>query len=356
MVGKKRVDIELMRIIACFFVIFNHTGIKGYFLFSLYDVHSIQYWIYMFISIFCKLSVPLFFMISGTLTLERQSESIPKLWFCKIFHICFIIGVWSFFYYMLTVKEGNESFNIYRFFSQLYDNNWNYSFWYLYAYLSFLISLPLLQRIAQSLLNKEYVYMISLYIIFNMIIPILQYLLFSERHSLNGNISVGWLSSNIVIFPLMGYFLSYRIREFWNKKRILMLWIVNIATILLSCYLTYYQAKITGVCDEGNSQKFHNMFVLINSMTIFVTCQYLNDNFKFLYRIKKPIFLIGRCTFGIYLLHIYLLGYTKLAMYVQIMHMPPMLSAFCSCGIVLMCGFVITVILKKIPFLNKLVS
>lgn len=57
----KRLDIELIRIIAVFFVIFNHTGTMGYFLFASYEPRSIQYWIYLFISVFCKISVPLFF-------------------------------------------------------------------------------------------------------------------------------------------------------------------------------------------------------------------------------------------------------------------------------------------------------
>ena len=70
MATSKRLDIELMRIVATFFVIFNHTGDKGFFLFSLYDAHSIQYWIYLFISVFCKFSVPLFFMIAGSLLLN----------------------------------------------------------------------------------------------------------------------------------------------------------------------------------------------------------------------------------------------------------------------------------------------
>lgn len=63
------------------------------------------------------------------------------------------------FYYMVLVKEGVEAFNIVRFFRQLYVYNWNFSFWYLYVYIALLICLPLLQKIAQSLSNKDYIYM-----------------------------------------------------------------------------------------------------------------------------------------------------------------------------------------------------
>ena len=44
-------DIELIRIIACFFVIFNHTGENGFFLFSLQNRGSVPFWMDLMISI-----------------------------------------------------------------------------------------------------------------------------------------------------------------------------------------------------------------------------------------------------------------------------------------------------------------
>ena len=105
----KRLDIELIRIIAVFFVIFNHTGTMGYFLFASYEPRSIQYWIYLFISVFCKISVPLFFMITGALMLNRKEESLRYLWKHRVLHICCILIIWSFFIIMVLVKEGGES-------------------------------------------------------------------------------------------------------------------------------------------------------------------------------------------------------------------------------------------------------
>lgn len=58
--NKKYTYIEIMRIIAIFFVIFNHTGNKGFFLFSQHQAGGMQFWIYLLVSVFCKFSVPLF--------------------------------------------------------------------------------------------------------------------------------------------------------------------------------------------------------------------------------------------------------------------------------------------------------
>lgn len=66
------IHIECIRILAAYFVIFNHTGNDGFFLFAGYDRGSLPYWLYMFISVFCKISVPLFFMIAGALLLKKD--------------------------------------------------------------------------------------------------------------------------------------------------------------------------------------------------------------------------------------------------------------------------------------------
>lgn len=163
MISKKQLDIELMRIIAAFFVIFNHTGKAGFFLFSLYDTQSFQYWLYLFISIFCKMSVPLFFMIAGALLLNRQEESIKKLWIHRILHILSLLFLWSLFYYLVAVYQGSETFSLTHFLGKLYYKNWNFSYWYLYAYVAFLISLPLLRRLAQNLNDKEYIYIYNIH-------------------------------------------------------------------------------------------------------------------------------------------------------------------------------------------------
>lgn len=214
---------------------------------------------------------------------------------------------------------------------------------------------------ASEIIIQEYMYMFFVYILFVMIIPSTQYILFKGKYNLNGNVSVEWLTSDIVIFPLTGYFLSFRKKEFWNGKKILTLWVINIAMIIVASYLTYYRAKIMGVCDEGSSQTFHSTFVLVNSIAVFVTCQYVNEHSGLLKRLARPIASLGGCTLGIYLLHINIMAYPKLndclwRIFREKLEVPAMLYAFTLCGVVFMCGYVFTAILKQIPILRRLVS
>ena len=101
MAKKKLIYLEIMRIIAAFFVIFNHTGAigGGFELFIDQPLGSLRYWLYLLISICCKFAVPIFFMISGALLLARN-EPIKVVLKKRLLPICIALLVFSFGYYL----------------------------------------------------------------------------------------------------------------------------------------------------------------------------------------------------------------------------------------------------------------
>ena len=74
----KRLDYEWMRILGIFLVVFNHTQYRGYFLYQLPESGMVNTVGSLFLAALCKAAVPLFFMVSGGLLLERQ-ETISQL-------------------------------------------------------------------------------------------------------------------------------------------------------------------------------------------------------------------------------------------------------------------------------------
>lgn len=66
--------------------------------------------------------------------------------------------------------------------------------------------------------------------------------------------------------------------------------------------------------STNTAQTFHNTFVLVNGIALFVTLQYINSHTNLFLKMEKVICSLGQCTFGIYLLHIFIkdeLGLTK---------------------------------------------
>lgn len=358
---KKYLYLEVMRIFACFFVIFNHTEKYGFFLFSQRPAGGIQFFVYLFLSIFCKFAVPLFFAISGALLLAREDEPLKILWKKRIGKMAAILIVFSFVYYLYDVYKGEQVFHLSDFFMKLYSDKWNFSYWYLYAYLGFLVTLPFLRALTKNLKDEYFYYLFVLAIVFSGILPCIHYYFWQNTALLNQSFNVKWLYSNAVLYPCLGYFLEHRLDLEEHKKSILVIWIVNVAAIMVSCYMTYYRVLITGECSESQSQTFHASFVMINCAAMYVAIKYVFSRIKLPVFAEKLIYSLGSCTFGIYLLHILVMKKWKLLYNLQDFFrnqwgLNQMLAVFLVCFCTMMIGYVMTLILKKIPFIGQLIS
>ena len=357
---QKSLYLEIMRIFACFFVIFNHTEHYGFFLFSQRPVGGIQFFVYMFISIFCKFAVPLFFAISGALLLVKE-EPLKVLWRKRILKMVVILTVFSFVYYLYGVYLNEWSFNLSEFFFKLYSDKWNYSYWYLYAYLSFLIAIPFLRVLVKNLDDKYFYYMFGLAIFFRGILPCINYYFLGNTQIMNSNLNVDWLCGRAVLYPCLGYFLEHRFDPAKQKRAVIAVCAADFAGILISCFMTYYRVLRTGECLEKQSQMFHESFVLINCAAVFMVIKYIVERICLPERLEKLILSLGSCIFGIYLLHIIILKRWKLLYYLQDFFrnqcgMNQMLGSFLICLLTMLIGYIMTLILKRIPVIRKLVS
>lgn len=297
--NKRYIYLDILKIIACFFVIFNHTGKFGFFMFCDYDINSINFWCGLFLSIFSKFAVPIFLSVSGALLLQKEEEELKDIWKNRILKMIIILVVTTLVYYLFDLFLTGEHFSIKYFFAHLYKNDLNMHLWYLYVYIIFLITLPLLRSFVKNLKDKYFYYIFILSIIFSAVIPIIQYLLSYETNIMNNNLISNWLTDIVFIFPILGYFLHCRFDVEKHKKVIPIMWIINIITIIFCCYITYLKISRTGICLEAFSQDFFNSFVLINCSTIFITFKYIFIKFNS----NKIIQSIANSTLLIYLLH-----------------------------------------------------
>ena len=349
--------IELIRIIAAYFVIFNHTNDRGFFLFSVYERGSLQYWVYMIFSVFCKISVPLFFMIAGALLLKKD-RGLKEIW-PKIARMLEALVIFTVIAYVgLGIRNGEETFSIGDYIEKLYTNQISVIFWYLYVYIAFLIALPFLRAIVKVIRDVDYKYLIIIFVLFTAVIPCIEYCFWQGRVSLYSGLSPSWLFTNIVFWPLVGYYLEnvFDIKKCFAK--IIGFWVLlSMVGIGLSCYMTYYMHGITGICDENSSQRFHSTFIVLPCMAIYIAVKFVVEHHVFSSMAKKIIISVGSCTFGIYLLHVVMRDY--LSGLWRVFHhdwqMNKMLAALLFCAIIFVICYGITWVLKKVPGIKKVV-
>lgn len=355
----KLIHIELIRILAAFLVIFNHTGSNGYFLFASYPFGTFPYFTYMIFTVICKIAVPLFLMVTGALLLKKDIP-LKNIYKDKILRIFLVLSLFSAFYYVrLYVLEYSDILSIPDFLIRLYKGDIIVPYWYLYAYISFLTAFPFLRAMVKSLPEYGYRYLIILSIIFVSIIPPLEYYLSSGEVSLNQYGKIGWLFTNIVIYPLVGYYLE-NILEFEkiNKKHLIILTLFTIFGIFISCYMTYFKHNITGKCTEETSQDFLSIFALPVSISLYIKIKYLCEKVQFSDIINKIILSIGGCSFGIYLIHVAIIESNFINSLwknlTKINKCNYMISILLLCILTMFLSYIITFILKKIPGIKKI--
>ena len=352
----KLIYLEYLRIIAIIFVIFNHTGIEGFMLFSTKYPSNPIFWPELFLSIFCKFSVPIFFMISGLLLFKKEYTN--KQIKAKILRMIITIIVFSFIYYLFSIKRDNTAFDLLEFFKKLLTCNISPHFWYLYTYIFFLLSYPILKLIINNINETIIKYLIVLTIIINGVIPIIYYLLFKEQFVLNIFVSPFWCIDAIVVYTSLGYYLGNKY-EISSVKEIKKLWIINIVLLLISCIMTYYLLKVKkALVDDLSCQIFHNSFVIINAITIFTSIKYLFERIN----INKKIIMIsklGKYVFGIYLIHPLIKkfpSYLFIHDYISNTYSSSILLLIVICSYMFIYSLIITFILSKIPYIRKLVG
>lgn len=356
---QKKIYIEFIRIIASFFVIFNHTRERGFFLFASYPENSIQYWLYMFLSVFCKFSVPMFFAISGALLLSKD-ETIKELYKKRILKMVIALLIFSFLYYLRSILDNLGAFSLKHFIEEFLISNWNFTFWYLYAFIPFLMSLPFLRVLAKNMKTEQFHYLFVCALFFKAVIPVMEYLIWQGNETFNSNIRTLWITTDVFLYPLLGYYLEHKVDILKAKKWIIPLWGINIFTIIITCLLTYYRINITSVCEENASQVFYGCFTLINITTIYISVKYYFETHSPKEPTKKLIGSLGGVSFGIYLVHLLFLNLFPVVPRVWrilegVLGANSMLSALIVCVIVMVMSYFTTLIMKKLPILRKLV-
>ncbi len=357
---KKSLHFEIMRLTAIFWVIFNHTGRYGFFLFSSVEPEEPKFWIYLFFSVFCKFAVPLFLAISGALMLNRPDERLRDVWTKRIFKIAGILAFYSLAYYIYNSIVSGKTMSVREFVVNLYSSGVQGHLWYLYLYIAYLAVLPFLRAMVKELKDKYFYYMFFVALFFNGIIPSLEYIFLKDSVTINSALKIVWLADSAVLYPCLGYFMQHRLTREKVKKLLPWLWIAAIVGVFISGYVTYYKGMITGVMEEHDSQEFFDDFAILSCSAIFLSIRLLfEDAGRIPEGIKKLIYSMGSCTFGIYLIHMWVRDIPLLDRIFEFLKNAGWGNMFCIlviCFLIMSVSYAIVLIMSKLPVIKKLVG
>lgn len=344
--------LDFLRIISIFLVVFNHTNTKGYLLFTQAQ-QSPLYWGYLFFSVFDKVAVPLFFMISGALLLGKK-ETFTYIVRYRFWRFFLVLIIFSFVQYCFQIEFDPTRFSLYNFFSGVYSTQYATAYWYLYAYLGYIIMLPILRKFVQTIDDQTILYFIAVFILIKFILPSFSLFVWQDKVKINSSFNVGVLNDSI-FYPIIGYFLEHKLSsKYFTKKTLYILSCISIFAIIITCLTTTYSCTLSNDWTSNHAEKFHKMLIVLPTITLYLVSKYFFCNRPLSEKTSSMLKLLGGTTFGIMLIENLLRELTEPLFWI----LYPYFRTFLSCCIwvtaVCILGGLITLILKRIPVLKKL--
>lgn len=334
---KKKIYLEVIRIIAVLLVIFNHTDgfiyytVPGNIFTHLYSL---------ILAILCRMAVPLFFMVSGALLLGKE-ESLSELFRKRIARMLIVLVAVSAFYYLLDMVLGRlASPGAGDFIFRLLTNGIRDSFWFLYAYIGILVLLPFFRRVAPFCKGKLVLYLIGLRVLTDLMVPLL---------SLGMGITVSFefgFVGDYYYYMLLGYYLDREENERLSTGKLTIALLLSVA---LSGILVYC---IKGIRGTYQTIALDLLVFLMAPAAFSIIKRWMGGMTKS-GQAEKWIITFGSCVFGIYLFDNFL-RWQFLPVYLFLSEKT--IGIFANSVYVLLTflgGFFYTWILKKIPVVRR---
>ena len=285
--GNRFVNYDLMRVIACFFVIMIHITKKP-FSFPI----RVCYTTVLF------LSNSIFYMLSGRFNLSYRFESPGdyKKYYSKKFLsilvpyvlISFLLSIWNFY----ILKENFGLKHLLRFaYTEFMADNSEKALWFMYPLIGFIISAPFLSRLLHALTDRECTILMSVALIWNFVKVFL---------STNAGIDFafsGWILETWVLYFVAGHLITRLI----NKKNQLRFYLAGIGGFLITVAV-----RIVTADHFDYSCDYSPAFFLFSIASYYFAEQHFYIKNEY---IKQSVSFVAKHTFLIYLLHVHVMRY-----------------------------------------------
>lgn len=356
----RKVYLDILRIVAIFLVVFNHTP-AFHFPFFTFEEH-IGTKLMRIISAFDKVAVPLFLMISGALLLPKHEtiSTLLKKRVCRFVIVLLLFQVMQAVYY--SVACGENGIGIRSFLSDCYWGSIEKGFvlgwagagtvWYFYVYIGVLLMLPFLRNMVKGMETVHFHYLFAIQMVFFVLCPALFVMITGVSPEDFALIKYLPLCSNIFIYVFAGYYAEHVVKvETLRKKHFI--WLVTAAAMFI--ILASMMPEWTQIRMFGSRVKQYVPgvwpYLVVPCITLYLIVKKFVTSFSLSGRVTSVLQSLGGAVFTVMLVENILrqqLG-TFFSAY-ETTYLPSILVSCLVCVI----GLLLGVICKKIPVLRKL--
>ena len=348
---KREVWLDVLRILAAFLVIVNHTNSD---VFQSVTPENGTWWLSIVWYALCKVAVPVFVMVSGAVLLGRE-DSYGKC----LARFGRIVGALLVFSYAYFVHDAWVHYGLWPriirldiFLQKVWTLEIADSFWYLYFYAGLMLSLPLLQRLSCAMKGREAWYLIGLSLGLGAGWPLLAH--FVPALAMPRYFDVPLFTTMIGLF-----FAGWQLRKL-EKPLHFMPWLMGlIASVLLSVVLLHTEFMRTeGVGKYWafmDDRMRSSLLVVTGAISLFLLIRCLFDR-PMSERAQRIWMELGSCAFGIYLMQQWVIEQLEFRLFMPLCNV---LTAFPAVLVWELAAFAVSLLialmLRRIPGIKKIV-
>ncbi len=290
-----------------------------------------------------RCSVPLFFMISGSL-LFRKQDNIFLFYKKRIIRILPPLLAWSLVYMIWQSHHGSSYGNIWGWTKTVLKGPVVFHLWYFYSIIGLYIFTPFLQKIyVKSDIKEKIIFFLICF--FSSTLPSLSYL-FDIKMNIVSTYNLKYFHG-YVGYLFIGAFLYEYIKDIRRYKFINLFGFISSTFCIM--FFTYFFSKKHGAPVEF-FYGYTSVFVAISSIFSYIVFYeigfHLNHFFRSLFHY------LSQLTLGIYCVHILVLNKMKIFFSISFHMGNPWWSIPCTAILAFCFSAIIISIIKKIKFLR----
>lgn len=284
----KLVNFELLRIVSMVMIVTLHfLGAGG--ILSRVQIGTPKYYLANIIEYACIIAVNLYVMITGYFCINKKIRP-KKILYLEIEMIFYLVSI-----YCCAIATGNEKFEVGKFVKNFFPYITK-QYWFLTAYMSLYLMIPIVNRIVSNIEKKEYNY--YLVIIFSILSVAATLYPKNVILNVNSGYSIGWF---IAVYLMGGYIRLYYSEHKFNSIKLIFNYIGMIVVHMAIDWLSYKINKFELLGDyRGNSLNYNNIITLIEACALFLLFKQIKIKNVFA---QKVILAISPLTLGVYLIH-----------------------------------------------------
>lgn len=343
---------DILKVLAIFAVINIH--VSGSFSIASFATTNItNWWVDNILNSVSRWAVPVFFMVSGMLLLDPKKNDSLKVFFTKRFNRIFIPFItWGVLYEIIKPRYTGGEFTLKGMIKDFLGGTIYTHFWFMYAIIIIYIFTPILKSFVTKASREVILYTMAVWFVFVSILPQLEHLL---HFNLDYSTDISFICS------YAGYFVLGHVLHRFEFSRLFKIIVYSGALIglVFAPLSTYFLTKRNG----GNYVTFFSNNLSPDVILIAISVFLLIKTIKWerIFEKKGDAFVKGiktlsEASFGIYLIHFIVLNeLVRSGISVFKVDAPSIFRVPVTDISVFVISFLVIYLLKKIPFINKVV-